>query len=162
MGPTRILLVIAASVVTALAVIALVLNLRDGSTTSATSISVGDCFAEFTQFEVEPGAPATAVESVDTADCDEIHALEAYYVGPAYESFENGYPDDETIDGVAITSCRQRFERFVGTDWESSELDFWWLTPSAAGWDQGDRDLVCLVGEHDKTLITGTLQDTGR
>ena len=146
----------------AIAVVALGGLLSASSSTSSTSIEVGDCFAEFSQFEIQPGAGQAEVMSVDTAPCDNAHALEAYYVGPAYDSFEDVYPDSATIDDVAVTSCRQRFERFVATNWDTSVLDFWWLTPSARGWDEGDRDLVCLVGAYDKMPTTGTLKDAGR
>ncbi len=134
---------------------------RDGSRSiAAGSIQRGECFADFDQFETDATGTGE-VSSVDRVDCAEPHALEAYYVGPAYESYDL-YPGPEEIDDVAITSCRQRFERFVGFDWEASELDFWWLTPTASGWDQGDRELVCLVGDFDKELVAGTLEGAQR
>jgi len=134
--------------------------LASGSTVGAGSIERGECFVDFSQFETDATGTGE-VNSVDRVDCAEPHALEAYYVGPAYESYDE-YPGTEEIDDVALTSCRQRFERFVDFDWESSELDFWWLTPTPGGWDQGDRELVCLAGDFDKEMTVGTLEGAGR
>ncbi len=143
-----------------IALVALGAMLVEESVVAAGSIERGECFADFDQFET--GTDGTGqVTSVDRIDCAEAHALEAYFVGPAYESYDL-YPGTEEIDDVAITSCRQRFERFVDFEWESSELDFWWLTPTESGWEAGDRGLVCLVGDYDKELVVGTLEDAGR
>ena len=150
----------ALAVVLLVGVAALGVLLADSGTISAGSIERGECFADFAQFETDDTGTGE-VTSVDRIDCTEAHALEAYYVGPAYESYEL-YPGVEEIDDVAVTSCRQRFERFVDFDWESSELDFWWLTPTQDGWDQGDRELVCLVGESNKGSTVGTLENAGR
>jgi len=157
----KVLLGVGALVVVLLVVAAaLAAILAESATVAAGSIERGECFADFTQFETDATGTGE-VTSVDRIDCAEAHALEAYYVGPAYESYDF-YPGVEEIDDVAITSCRQRFERFVDFDWEFSELDFWWLTPTPSGWDQGDRELVCLVGDFDKELVVGTLENAGR
>lgn len=150
----------ALTVVLLIAAAALAAMLAGSATVAAGSIERGECFADFAQFETDSTGTGV-VTSVDRVDCAEAHALEAYYVGSAYESYDI-YPGVEEIDDVAITSCRQRFERFVDFDWESSDLDFWWLTPTAEGWDQGDRELVCLVGDFDKELVVGTLEGAGR
>lgn len=143
-----------------IAAVALAALLIESTTVAAGSIERGECFADFAQFETDAGGTGE-VTSVDRVDCAEVHALEAYYVGSAYESYEL-YPGTDEIDDVAVTSCRQRFERFVDFDWESSQLDFWWLTPTPAGWDQGDRELVCLVGDFDKELVVGSLENARR
>lgn len=142
------------------AIVALGALLAESGTIAAGSIKRGECFADFGQFEIDSTGTGE-VSSVDRIDCAEAHALEAYYVGGAYESYDV-YPGPEEIDDVAITSCRQRFERFVDFEWESSQLDFWWLTPTATGWEDGDRELICLVGAADKELTAGTLEDAGR
>lgn len=151
-GALVVVLLIAAAVLAAM--------LTESATVGAGSIERGECFADFAQFETDATGTGE-VTSVDRIDCAEAHALEAFYVGPAYESYDL-YPGVEEIDDVAITSCRQRFELFVDFEWESSQLDFWWLTPTQSGWDQGDRELVCLVGDFDKELVVGTLENAGR
>ncbi len=143
-----------------LALLAIGALLETSGSIGVASIERGECFADFGQFEVDATGTGE-VSAVDRIECAEAHALEAYYVGPAYESYDE-YPGDEEIDDVAITSCRQRFERFVDFEWETSDLDFWWLTPTPSGWDQGDRELVCLVGDTDKELTVGTLEGAGR
>ncbi len=134
--------------------------LAESGFTRAVAIDVGECFADFSQFESD-GTETSEVSVVDRSDCAEPHALEAYYVGPDYEGYD-AFPGNEEVNAVAVDSCQREFERFVGFDWESSELDFWWLTPTAGGWDLGDRELVCLVGDYDKELVTGTLENAGR
>lgn len=152
LGAFVVLLLVGAVVLAAL--------LTGSANVAAGSIERGECFADFSQFETDATGTGE-VTSVDRIDCAEPHALEAYYVGPAYESYDL-YPGTDEIDDVAITSCRQRFELFVDFEWESSQLDFWWLTPTPAGWEQGDRELVCLVGDFDKEPVVGTLENAGR
>lgn len=134
----------------------------DFASTSVAFISEGECFAEFSQFETPvDGDESILVQSVDEAACEEPHALEAYYVGDAYE-FEPGPYSTEMITEVAVEVCEREFARFVGLEWEFSELDYWWLTPSEPGWRFGDRELVCLVGEFDRSMTVGTLEGVNR
>jgi hypothetical protein len=98
---------------------------------------------------------------VDGADCDEPHALETYFKGDAFEGMYGEF-DQTMIDDVAIETCETEFEAFVNFEWETSELDYWWLTPSPQGWDADDRELICLVGDYNRGMTVGTLKNAGR
>ena len=162
---SRLLAAVVAGV--ALLVVALIavalagLLVRSDEPWGTSTITDGDCFAEFSAFEAEPGVQTT-IGPVNPADCAAPHALEAYYVGTAYVGLGEEYPLLDVLDDVAITECEKRFESFVDAEWQTSELDFWWLTPSQEGWEQGDRELICLVGDYEKALTSGSLVGAGR
>lgn len=47
----------------------------------------------------------------------------------------------------------------VGIAYEDSQYDFTYDTPTAGGWEMGDRTIDCLIGGSEP--VTGTLRGAG-
>jgi len=159
-SPFRRMLIIGSILIAAVIGLGVIAGLGSGSTSTA-FIDIGECFADFSQFEASVEGETQLISSVDGADCDEPHALETYYIGDAFEGM-GGEFDQALVDEVAIETCETEFETYVNFEWETSELDYWWLTPSPQGWDADDRELICLVGDYNRGMTVGTLRNTGR
>lgn len=121
----------------------------DAGNVDVFQIAVGDCFDNVTTEEISslPGVP-----------CSEPHDNEAY---ASFDVSLPGYPEGEGMYEVAFESCLDRFESFVGRDYESSSLDIFALYPTREGWAQNDREVVCAVFDMEETKLVGSMQASG-
>lgn len=125
----------------------------DGSVTgggqmSVTEIRVGDCFN---------AADEAEISDVDAVPCTEPHAYEAYVV----EDHASGtYPTGPQWDEVFASRCITEFESYVGAPYETSEIYAGMMTPTTAGWDAGDREIVCYLLEPEPGSTTEVLERT--
>lgn len=118
-------------------------------------LAVGDCFDDG---DLAVGGEAEQIGDVPLVECDQAHDNEVY----AEVSLEGeGFPGDNVVANEADAVCYDAFESFVGLDYESSELDFGWLVPTADSWDAGDRVITCFVYRLDLKKVTGTLRHSG-
>jgi hypothetical protein len=117
----------------------------------AFQIRVGDCFDDSSSFEDEishlPGVP-----------CSEPHDNEAFAV---FDLTIAAYPDDERMADLVLESCIERFEAFVGRDYDSSSLDITTLYPSIESWQQNDREVVCAVYDMNANKLVGGVKGLG-
>ncbi len=123
----------------------------DGSI-DAFKVRIGDCFND-------TGPLATGedgeIHSLPGVPCSEPHDNEVYAVFDV--SFES-YPGGDTMSSQAFAACRDRFEAFVGMDYESSSLDISTLYPTRDSWKyQNDREVVCAVFDVDARKLTGSV-----
>ena len=109
-------------------------------------VRVGDCFND-SAFDTEE------VSSVPGVPCSEPHDNETYAV---FDVSIASYPDGDAMWEMANESCMQRFEPFVGRDYESSSLDIATLYPSFESWQQNDREVVCAVFDMDSNKLVGS------
>ncbi|MCP3987467.1 MAG: hypothetical protein GY724_00195 [Actinomycetia bacterium] len=110
-------------------------------------IRVGDCIG---------GALGDEVESVDGVPCDGPHEFEVYYAFNLPEG-DGNYPGDYSVEEAASDGCYEAFEPFVGVVYEASIYGFNTLTPTEGSWDGlDDREVLCMLGNYDGTLKTGT------
>ncbi len=114
---------------------------------------VGDCLNE-----MEVGAD-DSVSTVPIVDCSEPHDLEVYH-GDLLDS-DLDYPGREGVVELVDEGCHAAFETFVGIPVAESVLDLQTLFPLEEGWEMGDREYLCLVGQTDGQT-TGTLEDSER
>jgi len=124
-----------------------------GGSTSIFDLEVGDCF-------VDP-ADLTEVSAVEVVSCDEPHDneisdLPPYPAGPA-----ETYPGDSVIDTWASEACIGSFAAYVGISYEESVLVVGTISPRAETWDDGDREVICVLYEPGEKL-TGSMRDSGR
>lgn len=122
------------------------------------SLVVGECFnaSRFT-----PG------QSIDPADielalCIGQHQHEVYLVLDHPSPDDASYPEDETLAAFADDRCTAGFEPYVGTRYQQSTLDYGVVYPSARSWDDGDRQVACVLHHIDFTLLTGTMRASGK
>lgn len=114
-------------------------------------LRTGDCINEWSADSDE------SVSSVPKIDCAEPHDLEVYYEGTLDES--GPYPAGEALGEMVNEGCVDAFEDFVGLDYMESALDFSSLMPTEDGWEAGDREYLCLVGQYGEQT-SGTLEDS--
>ncbi|MFD6095896.1 septum formation family protein [Nocardiopsis flavescens] len=124
----------------------------DPEDTDVFDIFLGDCLTEFGEDEDE-------ISSVPKIDCAEPHVYEVYHVENIDESGD--YPGQDSVSTSSQELCEAEFENFVGVDYYSSALYILPLFPTAAGWDAGDREVLCLIYEPD-TDTSGTLAGSNR
>jgi hypothetical protein len=98
------------------------------------SLVVGDCLVEDTA--------GTEVEEVPVVPCEEPHTSEIFY---SHMIEADALPDETEMETIVEDACIGNFQSFVGIDYFDSELDITWLEPTQGSWDQGDRELLCMV-----------------
>jgi hypothetical protein len=59
---------------------------------------------------------------------------------------------------LAHESCVNRFDAFVGRDYESSSLDVISMYPTVESWRQNDREVVCAVYDMDENKLVGSVR----
>ncbi|PKQ27136.1 MAG: hypothetical protein CVT64_01425 [Actinobacteria bacterium HGW-Actinobacteria-4] len=118
--------------------------------------NVGDCLA-MDMIEA-------VVEQLPTVPCDEPHDAEVYAV---LDLVSDAAFDAAVVDESAFDACEALFEDFVGTPYDDSVIEVWYLFPDSVGWAAGDREVICTVAEidwnsGDVVPVTGTLAGANR
>lgn len=113
------------------------------------ALAVGDCLNEM---EVEYD---DSVSTAPIVDCSESHDLEVYHGG--FLDSDLDYPGRDEVIEMVDENCYDAFPAFVGTAYEESVLDIQSLFPMEEGWEVGDREYLCLIGQMDGSQTTGTL-----
>ncbi|PWV58220.1 septum formation family protein [Nocardiopsis sp. L17-MgMaSL7] len=116
------------------------------------ALAVGDCLNEM---EVEYD---DSVSTAPIVDCSESHDLEVYHGGFLDSGLD--YPGRDEVIEMVDENCYGAFQTFVGTAYEESVLDIQTLFPMEEGWELGDREYLCLIGQMDGSQTTGTLAQT--
>jgi len=121
----------------------------DAGSVDVFQIMVGDCFDDVTSEQISslPGVP-----------CAEPHDNEAY---ASFDVSLPSYPEGDGMYEMAFESCLDRFETFVGRDYESSSLDIYTLYPTAEGWAQDDREVVCAIFDMEENKLVGSMRGSG-
>lgn len=108
--------------------------------TPARSLRAGDCI-------LDPGADQ--VVDVDRVDCASPHEFEVIGVVGLTGT---GYPGDAAVVAEARTACEAVFAAYVGEPYEDSPWFINVFTPTAEGWEEGEREATCLVFQFDDAL----------
>lgn len=131
-----------------LLLILLLAGCRGGA--SAFDLDVGNCFNQ-------PDS-GSAVGEVTLVDCDEPHDFEVFHLVDA----EDGeFPGESAVNEFADVACAAAFEGYVGRDYQSSALYISYLYPTASTWQEGDREVVCLL-RMDNGQLTGSMRGSER
>jgi len=119
-------------------------------TVDAFGMQVGDCYNDSTLDDDE-------VDSVPGVPCSDPHDNEVYAL---FDIIDPSFPGDALAD-MAHAGCLERFESFVGKDYESSSLDITTLYPTRESWqEQNDREVVCAVYDVELAKLTGSVKGT--
>jgi hypothetical protein len=117
----------------------------------AFQMRVGDCFDDGSAFAEENAE----VGDVPGVPCSKPHDNEVYAV---FDVSVATFPGEQMAD-MAHEGCLERFESFVGRDYESSSLDIATLYPSRESWnEQNDREVVCAVYDIELAKLTGSVK----
>ena len=113
-------------------------------------IRVGDCFDDEDVYSEQ-------VSTLPVVPCSEPHDNEAY---ATFNASGSSYPGEDALWEIANEGCYNRFEQFVGRDYESSQLDFFAMTPTRQSWASNERRIVCALYDMDLAKLTGTMKDS--
>lgn len=140
------------AVLVAAVVLALAAGCSDDTKDEANDLEAGDCVA---------GDLRTKDDEVEVVDCEDDHVVEAT---GTFEVQDGDFPGDEELAALGFERCQgDLFETFVGIPYvESSTIFASWLVPDEAGWDDGDRTVVCLAHTQDHEPTTGSYEGAGR
>ena len=138
-----------AALVTVLALVVLVAC--GPRSTGPFELQVGDCFDD-------PDDPVEQLVEVPLIGCDQPHDNQIFAL---FDLPDGGFPGDVAISDQARDGCLSRFEDYVGTPYADSELFAAWLPPTSASWEQGDRQVVCVLFDADGPLV-GSQAGVGR
>ena len=116
-------------------------------TVDAFEIRVGDCF--------DDGSSLEEISSLPGVPCAEPHDNEAYAV---FDVTISDYPEGDGMQTLAFNSCLERFQPWVGKDYETSSLDIFVMYPTTESWRQNDREIVCAVFDVDANKLVGSMK----
>ncbi|MEQ8841684.1 MAG: septum formation family protein [Acidimicrobiales bacterium] len=100
------------------------------------SLEVGDCFGAITD---------TQFSDVSIVECSEPHEHEVFAV---WNVAGDTLPSQQDMTQGCIG---ERFEDAIGIPYDDSELFAAAITPSAEGFDNGDREVICYSAEFDES-----------
>jgi len=126
-----------------------------GESVDAFSLSIGDCILDPLEGESEG-----EVFDVESVDCEQSHDSEVFALIDHPAGEDEAFVGTEEIVEFAGMSCEEEFEEFIGVSYAESEYFLTFLHPTDASWEDGDREVVCLVYDEDGP-VSGSLQDAG-
>ena len=122
----------------------------------AFTIQPGDCFDNTNSLASEETGEVSSLPGVP---CSQPHDNEVYAI---FDLDQPTFPGSEEISELSFEACLDRFESFVGVDYESSSLDIAALYPSKESWSRhGDREVVCAVYDMNYEKLTGSTRNSG-
>jgi hypothetical protein len=113
-------------------------------------LAVGDCF--------DDAAGDEEISDVPIVDCAEPHDNEVFHV---FDLAEGDFPGEDALLQQAQDTCVPVFASYVGQDLASSQLDVFPITPTAASWSGGDREIICALYDADLAKLEGSMRDSG-
>jgi hypothetical protein len=120
----------------------------DEGNIGAFQIRVGDCFNDY--------GSAAEVTDVPGVPCSTPPDNEVYAV---FDVAVPSFPQGDAMAALAFDSCMERFQGFVGKDYETSVLDIMTLYPTQESWSRyDDREVICAVFDINSTKLVGSVK----
>lgn len=110
----------------------------DGEEVSIFRVRAGDCFDD---------PEGSEIREVVVISCDEPHDNEVYAL---VELDDDDFPGENQVADEAEELCFEAFEDYVGLPYEESIFLSLQLTPTEQGWEDGDREAVCVLYDADQ------------
>jgi hypothetical protein len=124
---------------------------KSGDLTSS-DLRVGDCW-DLKDPSVDQ------IDNVTARPCGEAHQYEVFSI-PTMGAGD--YPAEAAFTDYVSATCVPEFETFVGTAYDASTLDIFWLYPSSEGWAAGDHAIACSVFDPASDRVTSSLRGSRR
>ena len=122
----------------------------------AFDVRVGDCFDDAPADSTTGNGQVTSIPGVP---CSEPHDNEIFAV---FDVEMDEFPGDDEINQQVYDLCMQRFESFVGQNYESSSLEITMMYPSRESWARtNDREAVCAVYDMSLAKLEGSAKGRG-
>ena len=125
----------------------------EGTLTSVFDLEVGDCF------DTED---VSSVDEVTVVGCEATHVYEVFEVADYDAGPDEAFPGDDALNDAAEDVCRPGFEDYVGVPYDDSEWFGTFINPSEQTWEEGDREILCVLHTEEETGITGSAEGTNR
>ncbi|WP_165068344.1 septum formation family protein [Marisediminicola senii] len=107
--------------------------------TSVDDLREGVCFGAV---DIDSDLVATP----GTLPCDSAHDYEVYAVSTVEGDL---FPGEDFMYDETYPACEDTFEDFIGVDYYDSVVGYGLLAPTAEGWDDGERGVVCFAYVYD-------------
>lgn len=117
----------------------------------AFAIEVGDC--------MENPNPEEEFSTLAAVPCSEPHAAEAYHL---FDLPDGVFPVADLMDSAATDGCLGAFETFVGIEFDYSIYGVGWMEPTQESWNEGDREIVCTIGDLEGELLVGSAKGSAK
>lgn len=119
-------------------------------------LEAGTCFDDVSALADEGGGE---VGQVPVVDCDEPHDNEVF---GTFTLEGDTHPGLEEVRRLAEEGCRDRFEDYVGSSPEDSELVTSHLVPTEQSWAAADdRQVVCFLHDLGFEKLEGSVAPSG-
>lgn len=106
----------------------------------------GDCLNDPRTEELGPDA--AEVYSLPAVPYSQAHTYEVF---ESYTLKDGGFPGDASVEPTAESVCDDEFEVYIGTAYDDSQLDIYYLMPTKVSWNKGrDREVTCLALDPDQ------------
>jgi Septum formation len=115
-------------------------------------VAVGDCVAEVTENEFD----------LKKADCAGAHGGEVFAVTEHPAKRGEAFPGNQSVDDYANQTCDSAFAAYVGIDFDSSQFDVTYWSPTGDTWSTGDREFICVLQDPDNSALVGSVKGTAR
>lgn len=103
---------------------------------------------------------AEGLTDLTVVDCAQPHQNEVFLLPQVPDG---PFPGEQALEVQAEQLCTgQAFEDYVGVAYSESEIYYDAAPPSAETWADGDREIICFLGEYDGSEITGSLRNANR
>lgn len=106
----------------------------------------------------EVGSDNLVTGLAKTTACGQLHDLEVYAVVPVVGQT---YPGISTVATFADEQCTTRFEGYVGVPDIQSALGYDTYYPSESAWNNGDRNVICVLLSRTGERLRGSMEGTG-
>ena len=115
------------------------------------NLEVGTCFDDL-------DSDGGEISNVPIVDCADPHDNEVYHL---FDMPGGDFPGSSAVEEQAIDGCLAAFEPYVGKGYDTSTLGLMWLNPTPHSWNEGDREIVCLLYDFNLVKLTGSMQGSG-
>lgn len=114
---------------------------------------VGDC-ADLPSAATDDVEDVYSFDELKAQPCSVAHDFEMYAILSYPASSSDPFPGNETVTNWGANACYEEFERYTGIAYEDSpDLDFDLFWPTPEGWEEGDREVNCiLIGYNPEDL----------
>ena len=117
-------------------------------------LAVGDCYDAIEDEESDLFL-AAAIRS-----CEEPHLHEVFAIVELENPIGAPFPNDRDLENASVDLCDPAFEEYVGTPIDDSRYDYLYYMPSDVTWENGDREVMCVVDDRGDRIV-GSVKGTG-
>jgi len=118
-------------------------------------LEVGQCFDPVVDADDDTLLAAVIVP------CTGSHLAEVFGKSDLAGAPTAPFPGRRDLDREAQDLCDAAFETYVGIDFDSSEYEYVYYTPTESSWLGGDREVMCVIDDNGKPM-TGSAKGTAR